>query len=56
MPWDGAYNQVPSDATGFPHRNERFPVQHLVETDPEPGTISSGFLSHCRRPVDAQLR
>ena len=35
MPWGGAYNQVPSDATGFPHRNERFLVQHLVETDPE---------------------
>jgi hypothetical protein len=35
MPWDGAYNQVPSDATGFPHRNERFLVQHLVEIDPD---------------------
>jgi hypothetical protein len=33
MPWGGAYNQVPSDATAFPHRNERFLVQHLVETD-----------------------
>lgn len=35
MPWGGAYNQVPSDATAFPHRNERFLVQHLVETDPD---------------------
>ncbi len=35
MPWGGAYNQVPSDATVFPHRNERFLVQHLVETDPD---------------------
>jgi hypothetical protein len=32
-----AYNQVPSDATGFPQRNERFLVQHLVETDPDAG-------------------
>src|SRR5262245_66304388 len=33
MPWGGAYNQVASDATAFPHRDERFLVQHLVDTD-----------------------
>ena len=35
MPWGGAYNQVASDATAFPHRDERFLVQHLVDTDPD---------------------
>ena len=42
MPWGGAYNQVPSDATVFPHRNERFLVQHLVETDPASPRYASG--------------
>jgi hypothetical protein len=31
LPWGGAYNRVPADATAFAHRNERFLVQHLVE-------------------------
>jgi FAD/FMN-containing dehydrogenase len=31
LPWGGAYNRVPADATAFVHRNERFLVQHLVE-------------------------
>jgi FAD/FMN-containing dehydrogenase len=35
MPWGGAYNRVASDAAAFPHRNERFLVQHLLETDPD---------------------
>jgi FAD/FMN-containing dehydrogenase len=35
MPWGGAYNRVGSNATAFPHRNERFLVQHLLETDPD---------------------
>jgi hypothetical protein len=35
MPWGGAYNSVASDATAFPHRSERFLVQHLFETDPD---------------------
>jgi FAD/FMN-containing dehydrogenase len=35
MPWGGAYNRVASDASAFPHRNERFLVQHLLETDPD---------------------
>jgi FAD/FMN-containing dehydrogenase len=30
LPWGGAYNRVPADATAFPHRGERFLVQHLV--------------------------
>jgi FAD/FMN-containing dehydrogenase len=31
LPWGGAYNRVPADATAFVHRGERFLVQHLVE-------------------------
>jgi FAD/FMN-containing dehydrogenase len=31
LPWGGAYNRVPTDATAFAHRDERFLVQHLVE-------------------------
>jgi FAD/FMN-containing dehydrogenase len=30
LPWAGAYNRVPADATAFAHRSERFLVQHLV--------------------------
>jgi FAD/FMN-containing dehydrogenase len=33
IPWGGGYNRVASDATAFPHRSERFLVQHLIETD-----------------------
>jgi FAD/FMN-containing dehydrogenase len=31
LPWGGAYNRVPTDATAFAHRSERFLVQHLVQ-------------------------
>jgi FAD/FMN-containing dehydrogenase len=31
LPWGGAYNRVPADATAFVHRSERFLVQHLVQ-------------------------
>jgi FAD/FMN-containing dehydrogenase len=30
LPWCGAYNRVPADATAFAHRSERFLLQHLV--------------------------
>jgi FAD/FMN-containing dehydrogenase len=33
LPWGGAYNRVPADATAFAHRSERFLVQHLVQVD-----------------------
>ena len=34
MPWGGAYNRVPPDATAFAHRSEAFLVQHVVTIDP----------------------
>jgi len=34
LPWGGGYNQVAPDATAFPHRNELFLIQHLLEADP----------------------
>jgi FAD/FMN-containing dehydrogenase len=34
-PWGGAYNRVPTDATAFVHRDERFMVQHLVTSSPD---------------------
>jgi FAD/FMN-containing dehydrogenase len=50
MPWGGGYNRVTPDATAFPHRNELFLIQHLLEADPgataarhEPGR---SWLSH----------
>ena len=30
MPWGGAYNRMPSEATAFPHRKELFLLEHSI--------------------------
>jgi FAD/FMN-containing dehydrogenase len=42
LPWGGAYNRVPTDATAFAHRGERFLVQHLVRVNPDPAPAERG--------------
>jgi len=37
LPWGGAYNRVPADATAFVHRGERFLVQHLIQVGADAG-------------------
>lgn len=34
LPWGGAYNRIPADATAFAHRAELFLVQHLADIKP----------------------
>ena len=36
LPWGGAYNRVRVDATAFPHREELFLIQHLLDVLPTP--------------------
>jgi FAD/FMN-containing dehydrogenase len=38
LPWGGAYNRMPTDATAFAHRAELFLVQHLVVVDSDAAT------------------
>jgi hypothetical protein len=42
LPWGGAYNRVPADATAFAHRAERFLVQHLVEVGADAAPAEHG--------------
>jgi FAD/FMN-containing dehydrogenase len=45
LPWGGAYNRVPVDATAFAHRDELFLVQHLLVIGPETAE-TSGEAAH----------
>jgi FAD/FMN-containing dehydrogenase len=42
LPWGGAYNRLPADATAFAHRGESFLVQHLVEVDADAAAAERG--------------
>lgn len=37
-PWGGAYNRLPTDATAFAHREERFLLLHVAVVDPDAST------------------
>jgi hypothetical protein len=50
MPWGGAYNRLPADATAFPHREELFLLEHSVvvpaDFDAAATDAARGWLSH----------
>jgi FAD/FMN-containing dehydrogenase len=45
MPWGGAYNRVPPDATAFVHRAELFQIKHAAVVDP-PASTNAEAAAH----------
>jgi FAD/FMN-containing dehydrogenase len=45
MPWGGAYNRVPDDATAFVHRAELFQLKHAAVVE-SPATPAAGAAAH----------
>jgi FAD/FMN-containing dehydrogenase len=45
MPWGGAYNRVPPDATAFVHRAELFQIKHAAVVDP-PASSDAEAAAH----------
>jgi FAD/FMN-containing dehydrogenase len=48
MPWAGAYNSVPANATAFVHREERYQLKHAV-------TVEADASPEARRAARAQV-
>ena len=54
MPWGGAYNRPPPDASAFVHRDQLFQLKHAVVVDPD-APAANQAAAH-RRPPDPGRR
>lgn len=46
MPWGGAYNRVPADATAFVHRDELFQLHHVATVAPSAPAAAQDAALH----------